>query len=159
MDFTDLIAQIKYRDRLFGEPAKSNLNQEKTVKIPKASELHQNHQMNREKLFEVYGLIEQLVKNDKGERIVQLCRYLDEIVKDYSQSMVSTHAPLIDLFKLLIDKNIKGEKLLRIIRDRFNGDAVMFARGIKHSINDYLLSPEEIKQRADESLRKCLEVI
>lgn len=118
------------------------------------------HDEQRAKLFEIYELIEKLVGDDKGERIVELYRHLDKIIQDYNSRGNSTHLPLINLFKLLIEKRVKGYKLLNAINNF--PSAVFFADAVCRDENWAIIiaqSPEELQQAAKKSLQKCLDII
>ena len=142
-------------------------NEDDSIRIPPASTLYRNHNDQRAKFFEIVGLIEQLVLDKKGERIVKLCRYLDDVVRDDHENYDSaSHKKLIDFFKLLINNGVKGEKLLKVIDRHFPEYAYgMFflydanPKKFNAVIADTLLSTKELKAKADKSFEDAMNVI
>ena len=77
-----------------------------------------------------------------------------------------THKPLISLFQLLINGDVKGEKLLNLIDIYFGGDPLKMARMARHDPESFLLliddkeySIEHLKAKADKSFEDAMNII
>lgn len=96
-----------------------------------------------------------------------LKQYLNHAA-DHGRSLMSGQMGNLDSFlNFLLAQNIKGAVLLRFIEIAFNGSGKKFIQtaldepsNFQKVFNNYFYqSPEQIKRGADESLKKCLDVI
>lgn len=100
----------------------------------------QEQKINKEKFIEECKKTEEMLAklasiSDPAENL-RLIKLIEDMNAEYFENHYSQNLPLDTILEQLINENIKGAKLLHIIKVDFNGDAKLFMKTIiKHWVS------------------------